>query len=101
MAAKRINPEAFSALVDTLAFVYYNKRPFERFLQLHLRDHAELLAGLNITAPDVTKREVADELVVRLARDEDKYQALTLHLMEALASFGALATCGSRRTAIA
>ena len=35
----------------------------------------------------MTKREVADELVARLARGEDRYQALTLDLMHAAATF--------------
>jgi hypothetical protein len=88
MSTKRINPEAYAALVDCLATIYFNKRPLARFLQLHLRDHPELLSGLNVTSDQATKREVADELVERLARSEDRLQSVTLDLMAAAASFG-------------
>lgn len=85
MAAKRINPEAYNALVDALASIYYNKRPFARFLQSHLRGQPDLLAGLSITGSEATKREVADEIVARLSDGEDRYQAVSLDLMVAVA----------------
>ena len=83
MPGKRIAPGAYEALVEALALVFWNKDPLERFLRLELRDHPELLAGLTFTGP---KRQTADELIMRLAEDESRYQAVTLDLMERVAS---------------
>jgi hypothetical protein len=75
---KKISPAAYLALCDALPAVVWNKRPFETFLRTTLRDHSELLAGLNFTD---TKRAVADALVERLSADEHKYHDVTLLLM--------------------
>ena len=78
---KQISPAAYLALGDALPAVVWNKRPFETFLRTTLRDHSELLAGLNFTD---TKRAVADALVERLVADEHKYHDVTLLLMREL-----------------
>jgi len=75
---KKISPAAYLALRDAIPAIVWNKRPFETFLRTALRDHSELLAGLNFTD---TKRVVADELVERLISDEHKYRDVTLLLM--------------------
>jgi hypothetical protein len=80
---KRISPGAYQALREALPAVFWYKRPFESYLRMALRDHPELLAGLNFR--DV-KRYVADELVDRLARLEDRYQHAALQLMTEVAS---------------
>jgi hypothetical protein len=81
--AKRIAPAAYDALVEALSAIYWYKRPFERFLRTELRNHPELLGGLSFSEP---KRQVASDLVLRLAREEDRYQAVTLELMETVAA---------------
>ncbi len=75
---KKISPAAYLALRDAIPAIVWNKRPFETFLRTALRDHSELLAGLNFTD---TKRTVADELVDRLSAHEHKYRDVTLRLM--------------------
>ncbi|MER7557340.1 restriction endonuclease [Nocardioides sp. NPDC126508] len=83
MKAQRISWQAYQALRDALPAVVWNKRPFESLLRSSLRDHPELLAGLNF---DDTKRNVADALIDRLAEKEGKYQQVTLRLMLELSS---------------
>lgn len=80
--ARRLAPGAYDALLEALAVVFWNKPPFERFLRVALRDHPELLVGLSFAE---TKREVAGDLVMRLAQKEDCYQAVTIDLMRELA----------------
>jgi Restriction endonuclease len=80
---KRIAPGAYQALREALPAVFWYRRSFGNYLRLALRDHPELLAGLNF---DDIKRCVADELVDRLAQREDRYQQTTIHLMIAVAS---------------
>jgi hypothetical protein len=75
---KRISTEAYEALGEALAVITWNKRPFQSLLRTALRDHPELLAGLNF---DDTKRAVADQLVVRLVDNEHRYRDTTLILM--------------------
>jgi hypothetical protein len=75
---KRITPGAYQALREALASAFWYKRNLETFLRMALRDHPELLAGLNFSDP---KRWVAHELVDRLAIREDTYQPVTLQLM--------------------
>lgn len=83
MTAKRISPQAYQALRDALATVVWYKRAFESLLRDSLRDHPELLVGLNFND---TKRLVADALVDRLAEKERVYQPVTLQLMLELSS---------------
>ncbi|MFZ0130633.1 MAG: hypothetical protein WAL77_14545 [Candidatus Dormiibacterota bacterium] len=76
--AKRIAAGAYDALIEALAVVFWNKQPLERFVRLALRDHAELLSRLSFGG---LKRQVASDLVMYLAENEDRYQAVTLGLM--------------------
>jgi hypothetical protein len=76
---KRISAQAYQALRDALPAVTWNKRAFESFLRDALREHPELLAGLDFNG--VTKRETADRLVDRLAANETAYQGTTIDLM--------------------
>jgi DNA repair ATPase RecN len=80
---KRISPGAYQALREALPVVFWYKRPFESHLRMALRDHPELLVGLNFRD---TKRLAADELVDRLAQREDRYQQASLQLMTEVAS---------------
>lgn len=80
---KRISTAAYQALRDALPVITWNKRPFETILRTALRDHVELLGGLNFSE---TKRTVADSLVDRLIQHEDKYQDATLGLMLEISS---------------
>jgi hypothetical protein len=80
---QRIAPGAYQALREALSRAFWYKRNFETYLRMALRDHPELLAGLNFG--DV-KRWVAHDLVDRLATREDRYQQVTLQLMTEIAS---------------
>ena len=75
---KKISSAAYLALREAIPAIVWNKRPFETFLRTALRDHSELLAGLNFGD---TKRAVADQLVERLIDEEHKYRDVTLLLM--------------------
>jgi hypothetical protein len=79
---RRISPNAYQALREALPVVFHYKRPFESFLRSALRDHPELLAGVNFGD---LKRHVADQLVQRLVRNEGAYQQTTIELMVAVA----------------
>jgi hypothetical protein len=80
---RRISTEAYQALRDALPVVTWYKKPFESLLRTSLREHPELLGGLNFTD---TKRNVADELVRRLVAEEDRHQDTTVQLMLELAA---------------
>lgn len=81
---KRLKTEAYQALRDALAVMTWFKRPFQSFLRTALRDNPELLAGLDFDGS--TKREVADDLVGRLADREARYQDVTIRLMLEIAA---------------
>jgi hypothetical protein len=78
-----ISPGAYGALSEALAVIYWNKPAFHRFLRTFLRDHPELLAGIDFMGP---KREAADEIVDRLMADELRYHDLTWRLMDDVAN---------------
>jgi hypothetical protein len=80
---KRIAPGAYQALREALPVVFWYKRPYESYLRMALRDNPELLVGLNFRD---TKRLVADQLVERMARQEDRYQTVALQLITEVAS---------------
>jgi hypothetical protein len=75
---KKIAPGAYQALSEALAVIYWNRRCFESFLRMALREHPELLVGLNFN--DI-KRINASQLVERLAANEPRYRQVTLALM--------------------
>jgi hypothetical protein len=76
--SKQIAPGAYQALQEALAVVVWNLRPFETFLRTALRDHPELLVGLNFGD---LKRNTVSLLVSRLVEGEARYQQTTLELM--------------------
>lgn len=82
--AKRIAPNAYDALVEALAVIYWVKADFERFLRSQLREHPELLVELQFNEP---KRATAQKLVTRLSQNEDRYQNVAIGLMQAIAQF--------------
>ncbi|HEV8681490.1 MAG TPA: hypothetical protein VGS09_01765 [Actinomycetota bacterium] len=82
MTEKKISANAYQALREALPVVFHYKRPFETFLRSALRDHPDLLAGVNFGD---LKPYVADEVVQRLARGEARYQQTTIDLMVAVA----------------
>ena len=75
---KTLSANAYQALREALAVIFWNKKPFESFLRTVLRDSPRLLAGLSFSE---SKREVADALVDRLIQDEGRYQAVVIDLM--------------------
>ncbi|WP_157360679.1 hypothetical protein [Amycolatopsis thermoflava] len=76
--SKRISTAAYQALRDALPLIVWYKRSFRQYLTTAFRDRPELLTGLNF---QLSKREVSDEIVDRLMRDEISYQPVTLRLM--------------------
>jgi len=78
-ATKQVSPNAYQALRDALSVIFWWKRSFARYVRTALRDSPEVLGGLDLTS--MPKREAVDEIVDRLMRREDKYQAVTLRLM--------------------
>ncbi|WP_278822302.1 hypothetical protein [Corynebacterium stationis] len=80
---KRLSTESYQALRNALAVVTWYKRSFESLVRTALREHPELLAGLNF---DDLKRRVADEVVARLVAQEDRYQKLSIQLMLEIAA---------------
>src|ERR1700680_2973350 len=82
--AKRIAPGAYQALRDALPVIFWYRRPFKNFLHASLRDHTELLTGLDF---DQVKRDVADALVDQLITHEQRYRDVTLELMMQIAGF--------------
>ena len=83
MLRKRIAPGAYEALLEALAVVFWNKDRLERYLRIELREHPELLAPLPFGS---VKRQVAADLVSFLAERENKYQDVTLSLMQHVAA---------------
>lgn len=79
LTAKRLDPLAYNALADALTVIYWNKKPWERYLRGVLHDVPEILAALDFDGS--TKRETAGRLVDLLMRKEDRYQAVTIGLM--------------------
>lgn len=84
MKTKKIDPNAYNALADALAAIYWNKKPWARYLRGVLRDVPEVLSGLDFDG--ATKRETAGQLVDRLMGDERRYQATSISLMMSVAS---------------
>lgn len=77
---KRISADVYQALRNAVpVIVWYKKEAFKPYLRAALRDHPELLAGLDFDGS--TKRETADELVERLIANEARYQKATIQLM--------------------
>ncbi|WP_406173420.1 hypothetical protein [Streptomyces sp. NBC_00996] len=77
--SKAIRPAAYTALVEALTTIYWNKDPFELYVRAMLKDHSELLAQLSF--PSSTKREVSGQLVNLLQANEARYLDLTVALM--------------------
>jgi len=82
-ATKRISGAAYNSLRTALGLVFWYKSTLERYLRATLRDHPELLVGINFNSK---KREIADDLVERLIKKENLYQQVTVQLMIELAN---------------
>ncbi len=76
----RISPLAYIALREALSsVVWYKERSLRPFLQAALRDHPEVLAGIDFKGP--SKREIVGAVVDRLTAGEAKYRSTTIYLM--------------------
>ncbi len=80
MNGKRINPAAINALKEALVLIYWYKRDLRSFLVNALSD-SSILGRLNW---DSYKREIVDQLVNFLVRNQDKYLKDILGLIEAV-----------------
>jgi hypothetical protein len=67
---KRISTAAYQALRDALPVIVWYKDSFRRYLRTALRDHPEILAGLDFNS---NKHAIADEVVDRLKKHENVY----------------------------
>ncbi len=81
--SKRISGAAYNALRSAIAYVFWYKPTLEKYLRASLREHPELLGGVNF---GLSKREIADEVVDRLIAGERVYQHATVQLMVELAN---------------
>jgi len=79
LKVKRLDPRAYNALADALTTIYWNKKPWERYLRGALCGAPEILAVLDFAGS--TKRETAGRLVDMLMRNEERYQQITVGLM--------------------
>lgn len=91
---KKIDPRAYNALADALAVIYWNKKPWARYLRGVLRDAPEVLSGLDFDGE--TKRETAGKLVDRLMANEAKYQPLAISLMVSVADMDSFPNLASQ-----
>jgi len=80
---KRISGTAYEALRSALALVFWYKSTLERYLHTALRQHPEILRGIDFQAP---KRVVAGEVVDRLVKSERTIQHDTIAIMVELSN---------------
>jgi hypothetical protein len=85
VTAQRIAPEAYPALADALAVIYWRKWHLRRFLQAELASVPELLAGIDWTGRP--KRVSVGQLVDRLIASEQRLRDVTVGLMVTVAGF--------------
>ena len=83
--AQRIAPEAYPALADALAVIYWRRQHLQRFLQAELASAAELLAGIDWTGQP--KRVSVGQLVERLIASEYRLRDVTVGLIVTVAGF--------------
>ncbi len=76
---KRITPQAYLALAEALAHVFWYKNRLKSYLHMMLKDMPEILRGLDFS--NSTKREIAELIVQRLSSNESKYQTIAIDLM--------------------
>jgi hypothetical protein len=76
---KRISGTAYQALRSALALVFWYKPTLERYLRTALRQHPEILRGIDFQLP--AKREIANTVVDRLVESESTHQHVTIALM--------------------
>jgi hypothetical protein len=76
----KIDPGAYNALIEALAAIYWNKKPWARHVRSLFSSHPELLAGLELEGSS-TKMEMTSVIVDRMMRNETKYQALAIGVM--------------------
>ena len=85
MTARRIAPEAYPALAEALAVIYWRKQHLQRFLQAELAGTPELLAGIDWNGQP--KRVSVGQLVDRLIASERRLRNVTVGLMVTVAEF--------------
>src|SRR5687768_4336803 len=75
---KRLSEAAWSTLCEALSVFWWYKSDFEQFLRRALGDWPRLLA---LVDSNLTKRQVASELIAALSADEDRYQDVAIDLL--------------------
>ncbi|RME42347.1 MAG: hypothetical protein D6791_17965 [Chloroflexi bacterium] len=77
---KRINPVAINALKEALSSVYWYKRDLRGFL-IHTLDHPDIVGRVNWSD---YKRNIVEQLIEHLARNQDRYLNDLLNLIIAV-----------------
>src|SRR5579863_5284997 len=85
VTAQRIAPEAYPALADALAVIYWRRQHLQRFLQAELASAPQLLAGIDWLGQP--KRVSAGQLVDRLIASEHRLREVTVGLMVTVSGF--------------
>lgn len=85
VTARRIAPEAYPALADALAVIYWRKQHLQRFLHAELASRPEVLAGIDWTGQP--KRVSVGQLVDRLIASEHQLRDITIGLVVTIAGF--------------
>lgn len=86
VTAQRIAPEAYPALAEALAVIYWRKQHLLRFLRAELLSAPDLIAGIDWYGQP--KRASVGQLVDRLIASEHWRRDLIVDLMVTVAAFG-------------
>lgn len=95
LVTQRISPQAYNALAEALAVIFWNKDPFARYIRTALSGHPELLARVDFTA---TKRTVAS-CVVAMLQERPACHSTALQLIVDIAEMQAFPNLASQTDA--
>lgn len=80
---KIISPIGLNLICDALTHIYWKKEPQKKFIKNLLSQHnIEMIVDWSLT-----KRQISDEVINRLAKDQDKYFKVLSHFIEELCKF--------------
>lgn len=80
---KKISPQAILAVKEALSVIYWKKEDLHQFVKLTL-DNPAIVSTINWTA---TKREIVNELILRMTNRLDIYQPDLMNLIMAVTDF--------------
>jgi hypothetical protein len=80
---KVVSPIGINLICDALTHIYWKKEPQKKFIKnLLIQHHIEMMMDWSLT-----KRQISDEVINRLAKDQDKYFKVLTHFIEELCKF--------------